>query len=312
MKTEIDKPQHQPFALNEQELRRILALMTQQLNHVVTQSVETQFTLRFLNGSVGSPTTLDEILSQENGGSILIVGLEIAVSDGPYLKQVHDPVNPYVSLEFRRLATTQPVAPISYKILGNDRDWVFVTSSLLDERIARIRRVSFLPAILEFSDTSYRLLFLGLALSLALLITLLLISTGLVPSSSSSSGSISSAAILTAVGQVESAWRSGNVSDPVEAILLLHRLEAQVSQSQPVVLPANVILPLSSFLLMFCLYGLSFRYFFPSCNFLWGDYVKEFDRKSGQGLFVFQGVIVATLVAVLGGLILTALTSGRT
>jgi len=70
MNTKIEKSPNHPFALNEQELRRILDLMLQQVGRVAAQTVQTQFTIEFRNGSVASPVTLDEILSQENYGSI--------------------------------------------------------------------------------------------------------------------------------------------------------------------------------------------------------------------------------------------------
>lgn len=82
MKTEAKKTYTFGFALTESELRRLHDLLIQQICKTSSAATyNTIYELRFRNGSIGYPTTLDEVLNQENFGSSAITRLRMTVRD---------------------------------------------------------------------------------------------------------------------------------------------------------------------------------------------------------------------------------------
>ena len=66
MKTEAKKTYAFGFVLTESELRRLHDLLTQQIRKTSSaDTFDTIYELRFRNGSVGYPVTIDEVLNQE-------------------------------------------------------------------------------------------------------------------------------------------------------------------------------------------------------------------------------------------------------
>src|SRR2546421_4538514 len=123
MRTEIRKPFSHGFVLTEQELRRIYDTMLQQIERITKQdTVVTTFELKFKNEVVAEKASLDEIISENNSGKWEIQELRVTLSRKSQVQENQ------IRIEFR-----VPPAPklysIYYYVLGDERDWVYLTSS---------------------------------------------------------------------------------------------------------------------------------------------------------------------------------------
>jgi hypothetical protein len=137
MKTEARKVLKHGYWLTEQELRRIVDSLIQQMERVSLRSdIITSFELKFQNGVISETQLIDDVISQENIGSGAINRLKI------HMKSMNNTVHPEISLEFinAEAENESDLVAIRYHIVGDDRDWVFVTSSQLEERLGRIKR----------------------------------------------------------------------------------------------------------------------------------------------------------------------------
>jgi len=136
MRTELSKSYQFGFVLMEAELRRIVGIMEEQLDKIpgITKVTST-FDLKYKNGALGKTISLEEVLSQENLGSSQIVELKIAcTSEKGDLNSI--------AMEFRNVDSMaqSEAPPIHLSVKGDERDWTFVSSSLLEERTLRIKR----------------------------------------------------------------------------------------------------------------------------------------------------------------------------
>jgi hypothetical protein len=125
------------FILNEGELRRTVDLIREQVKKLPDSGeFEEKFTLKFKNGAIAETDSIDDVLQQENSGSGLIVRLRyelLSTSVSPDYS---------CSIEFINadLDEESGLTSIKVAVRASDRDWVFVTSSQLRERVDKIKR----------------------------------------------------------------------------------------------------------------------------------------------------------------------------
>src|ERR1700728_4677073 len=82
IKTESRKSYQCGFALTESELRRLHDVLVQQIKRTsIGDGFLTKYEVKYRNGSVAEPTSLDQVLSEENFGSAGITRLRMEVSD---------------------------------------------------------------------------------------------------------------------------------------------------------------------------------------------------------------------------------------
>jgi len=98
----------------------------------ITKNFTTTYELKFENEVVAERASLQEILSEDNGGVWTIRVLSIIVTDQ---SQAKDPAQ--ISLKFRAKDSDS----ISYAIFGNDQDWVYMTSIKLEEGIEAVKKI---------------------------------------------------------------------------------------------------------------------------------------------------------------------------
>lgn len=145
MKTELRKPFTYSFVLTEQELRRLHDTMAQQMKrNSSTDDVSSFFELRYKNGVQAEKASLDEVIADNNSGNWEILGLKMV------LLSKSQPQKAQIEIEFRippipksKDATQRPYS-IQYYVVGQERDWVYLTSSQLDDRIAHIKQTPIL------------------------------------------------------------------------------------------------------------------------------------------------------------------------
>ena len=288
MKTEAKKAFHHGFKLTEAELRRIFDCLVAQMERIPgCQDPSASFEVKFRNGSVSQPSTLDEILDLENFGSGSIQRLKIDMRPSGMGEKYA------IGLEFTNLHAERdgPNGSIRYRISGDDRHWVFTASSELEERIVKIKvfnaeRFGGSPGVR------------GLLPMLALCVVWF----GIVW------GSISKipAHQLSALNAIEAAWKSGELSDIAELILDVERVRLQTPGLKQILQRAVLSYGAFGILVLIVLpYYLSpfLSYFLPPYVFYWGEYTAVYDKRRNWAKFVGVTVFLALALSVLGNYI---------
>jgi hypothetical protein len=292
MKTEARQSFSHGFVLTEQELRRIADVATQQLVKVrPSPPPKTQIELRFRNGTITESDSLDDLLSLENVGAKHIVRMRISFeSERDVPGRVISLPDHLISLTFANTEENKDERPISYAVRGSDRDWVFVTASELEERIAKVK--SFSPRRF-FSHFPF-----------SLVVTLLFALSFM-------------AAIYFATRPrhystaqtMETQWKAGTLRDPIEAIIIQQKSIETMEQNrtgrlafaQLFGIPIAITIALSAFA------GLAV-YLYPPYIFCWGDYTKVFERRVQIRKYVFGVIVVGLIVGILASIIANKLT----
>ncbi|MGD0548084.1 MAG: hypothetical protein ABR991_09720 [Terracidiphilus sp.] len=280
MKTEAKKVFECGFVLGESELRRIHDTLIQQIKRTsIGESFQTMYQLKYRNGSVGYLTNLDEVLEQENFGSTTILRLRMAVFD-----REEKPSN-RISVEFSNTKEDKGYdsEPISYTVFGEDRDWVFVTGSQLDERIGKISKFS--PT--QFFDRKGRSWIFPILLMLLMFMGYYF-STRV--HSAYSDG-------LRKIDVVERNLKAGMIADRDQVTIDVARIiltSNDPSVAEYIWLPFAMMIPILIFPALSYLYS----YFHPPFNFLWGDYVTLHNRRKGIWRFLIGGVLLAIVLGI--------------
>lgn len=288
MKTEAKRTYLSGFALTEAELRRLHEVLAQQMSRTpVGEGFRTEYQLKYKNGSVASPESIDDVLSQENFGSGSIIRLGMELSDAE-----EKPSN-LIGVQFTNTdeADDPPYYPISYFVRGQDRDWVFVTSSQIDERIGKIKRFSWSRIRARprgsFPNSFLIAVIVGLMLGLGMML---------------GAQHTRDLRMETELNAIEQNLKVSSPSDIANLILRIARLNARETSVPNAVnewfLVVGIGLPILLILAGFCL-----QYFRPRFNFLWGDYVAIYERRQSRGKFIVVGVILAVLIGVLANFI---------
>jgi hypothetical protein len=185
---------------------------------------------------------------------------------------------------------------VRFLIRGQSRDWVFVTSTILEERITKIRRLT----LNQFNFKGSARALWGLLIPLLVLLSLLV-------------GMFWALRDLNKVhpGTVlEEAWKSGKVKDPIEAMIMVEKLrdiafaQSDLNSTMALLKPPIIVAGIA-LLLVFIGYFL-IRYY-PAYNFCWGDYLDVFQRKESRRKFILVVVVVGVLVSFVGGILANSL-----
>lgn len=278
---ESSKSYHCGFVLAESELRRLIDTITEQLNKIDTQhKVKHTYSTKYKNGAIAETTSLDEIMAQENTGSSEIVRLKIIST-----LESDDSENS-ITVEFVNADAEDDTSTVSIrqKISGVSRDWVFVTSSLLEERITKVKRFALNQLGKTRASRMAMSLFTPILVMAVLFLTL-----------SSTTGEMTKS-----TDGIESLWKQGKLKDPVEAIILLEKSRNTITpisiMYKPIVIGLSIIVSLYLTYLFFLKYYLVYV-------FCWGDYKELYEKKESRRKFILGVVVVGLLVSIVGGLI---------
>jgi hypothetical protein len=222
------------------------------------------------------------VLGQENAGSsqIIAVGVQIATEGAE-----EDAFT--VELLFSNPELDQDAVGLNsvhYLIQGSSRDWVFVTSSVLEERVTKIRRRWRLRSL---SRNTEGVIFAGFLMTMTITVIKLLVS---VAKSQVTSGDLLGKAIA-----------DGTVKTPLDALVVLQKAH-ESAQVTLLDLGGAIITGLAVGLLWFLACGFVKRYY-PLYNFCWGDYVSEFERKESIRKNVLVVVVIGLVISITGSVI---------
>lgn len=273
-------------------MRRFIDTINEQFKKIKSDIlVKITYTIKFANGVVASTSTLEDIINQENSGSAEIVRLDIT-SEAENNSQKYS-----INVTFENVDDEKSSYPVKYKIVGESRDWVFVTSSMISERIKKSKRSNlFFDFILGNNryNGSIRSLSLMLFAVLGMIFSLSSVMSG---SSKRSSQ----------VDHLESLWRKGLLKDPIDVIMRLEKI--RMKRDEIIENPLFLFKPLIYIFLVYtlgylCVYFLNKNY--PRYNFCWGDYLTSFERTETRRKNIFWVVIVGLILSILGSLIATS------
>jgi len=178
------------------------------------------------------------------------------------------------------------------KVSGREsRDWVFVTSTLLEERIAKIKRFSFN----QLNIRGTRGLFLRILLTLIVLSGMWVV---LLVSVVATSSYHKPSAVL------EEARKANQISDPIDAMIVLERakegVQAELKSLRLFTIPILILVGL--IIVLVATFAFLWR-FYPIYNFCWGDYLPLFQRKESVRKFVLLSVLLGVIISCIGSIL---------
>ena len=286
IKTELKKNFTWGFVLSEQDLRRIVQTCQEHFFKEVSEDDCQQIiTAKLQDGTIVESHSVDDILALENSGSRKIerVSLKFSekTSDGDD-EFDFDKSDWSIHIRFQDASfKTTAWTSISYSITGKTRDWVFLASSDIEERIKKTKVLAFNNIVENRWFTMFPF-FAGMLLFMFL-------GFRFVYSDSPSK-------------LLEQAYNSGEIADPIEALIFLERAK-EASQSSPrffLIFLGSVMIPL----LLFWGFSKILPWIAPSYNFYWGDHIVFLDkRKNVQNIF-WTVIVLGIIVSIVSGLIL--------
>lgn len=292
MDVEARKSFQYGFVLREADLRRLVDTITDQFRKLgLNREPTTHFKLKFRNGVVADNLGIDDVLGQENSGPGQILRLSYTCT----LANDDTPAT-VVSLEFVNADADEEPGYVSmrFHVFGHDRDWVFVTSSLLEERIERIRRW----AANQWGSSKHRNPFIRLAGLLSSFVLVIVVAFTMMTTMDRTTKH------EVAVRQITKQWRNGAVKDPVAVILAIE--EARLQDLHALPSQAFPVRPLAIlFGALFALVGLgafAVRYY-PVYNFCWGEYLEWFAKREAARRFWLTVIATGFLISFLASIL---------
>jgi len=285
MKTEVCNSFSHGFVLTEQELQRIHNLIIEQ-TQAVSDSIQTTYELKVKNGSIVELDSLEELFLLDNIGATAIKRLKITIAD----KKNYSSYKTF--LEFQDADFENTTESIKYRIVAKDRTWVSVTTSKLEERINRIRRF----ALNQLITNKFRYILLSITFTVATMVVSFLVIKERHQS------------LLEPLTALESRWKNGEITDPVEAILLIEKAKIKSETDLLNIVPFVYLflLPIPLVILVF-----TWQYCFPPYNFCWGEYLAVFDRRRNVGIFLIMAIIFVLAVVVIANCIMLLFSIGN-
>ncbi|MEM7737043.1 MAG: hypothetical protein AAF267_14775 [Deinococcota bacterium] len=229
LKVKSSKGISKGFALYESQYRRLIDLSKEQVEkEIFEDSYVEKYKIAYENGVVAETSSIDEVLEQENFGQASIVSLQATIGNN-----INDDQPPKILLSFDS-DNSKKGSPIFYSIDGSSRDWVFVTSSLIEERIASITMPQW--TLLKIKPNGYMSIIL-----LSLILTTFLVQTNTFSSWLYSSLGLSQEIItldsfqdenqeIIYSEEIRQSYEDGETTNAIEAIILLEELKSENSK----------------------------------------------------------------------------------
>jgi len=274
MRTEINREYKWGFLLSEQEIRRVAQTCQEHAAKVGAGTTPT-FTVRLKDGSLIESSNVDDVLTLENGGQKAITRLTARYTDGL------EPPKALLAVHFEDgLLNPKTWDSITVSVVGDSRDAVFVAAADLDDRIKKIRSRAW-PYVISRPWFFVIPMLLGMALA-------------------SMAARYFSPAV-SAVETVDQAYRSGRVTNPIEALILLERLKASPPMDR------ELLMIITPFTVPFLVFSAA-AFFVPKVSlsyvFYWGDAVPVYNKRRSVYRIFWVVVVLGVVASLIAGLIL--------
>lgn len=276
----------QGFILKEQDFRKIVSLTNEQFYKEGVNNVVWNFFVGFKNGAVAKTNDINEVLTLENEGQKQITSLRIEANGTKVQESDYT-----VSIDFNLLNNRYIKQPIQLIVKGLSRDWVFLTTAELDEKINKLKRTTWPPISLRAGD-SFILLFLPLSMLFFLIF----------PSSPSVSSIDRYERQMEGVNNIVEKYNTDSTYSQVGLIIDLerNRLKEYIPE-QSFVFKNFSLSTVIIFFALFMLFMLSLAvgsWFQIPYAFYWGEYMETFDRRERIKNYVLSTVIVGGIISI--------------
>jgi hypothetical protein len=275
MKTEVKKKLEHGFFLREQDLRRVFATMDSLLERRIAKaSIRHKLEIKLDNGAVSAPTSIDQILEQENIGSKAVRRIVLEASDG---------AGHLIRITFQSDVSGDE-SPIEYIVQGEDRDWTLVATSELEERLSLIRRRRWRNVAATIRNT--------VALGVTIFLAISFLSLTLSPQSPSSLGN-------EAVAQVRQRWEQHELTEPIEVMFEIDRARSLTRELSPFAQFVPIIM-VTVMTALICARQIerAIAITFPSLHFYWGEYIIVYDKRRSRANLVLIVIFLGSVVSV--------------
>jgi hypothetical protein len=292
---EADKSFQHGFLLSESELRRITQLMIEQLKKEGCQDIFHNFFIKFENGTIAETENIDQIFSIENSGSNKIVYLSAVFQNIPIDRKNTEIDDKNInaisfSITFNDIDSenNSSTKPIRYIIKGKSRDWVMVSSSLLEERINKVKKKSFIPKAVRKAF----LLLLMLSLMMAMFYILL---------KPDFCVSCKNEALSSTITEIEEQSKNNPSTSVIDAILKIEKSKITQDKSRS---PKILWLPMG-FMFLFLLITVfeswissTVKRMYPNYNFYWADYIEEYNKREKFRKSVITFLVITLIIGI--------------
>ncbi len=287
------------FILNVQDVEYLVELMDKQFRKISNNDVVHEFRIRYRNGVVARTFDLESVLEQENKGTVEIVSLRIT---SKLRKPEFDPFKndedeSVIELEFNNPKALRHTveAPIHYSIHGQSRDWAFVASAALDDKITLLKRKQIVPTSMSSLKTYEIIYFILFCAFIAVLLVAL-------PDSSQDLYSSK----IKAITEIENGWKNKTITDPVQVAIMLEKVandnhsasDDLLSLGKRLLSKPRLLVLIAAALFSAILYN--FINYYPLYNFCWSGYMQVFEKQERTRKAFLIGTVVAGLLLAAG------------
>lgn len=277
------------FILTEPELRRFVDTITEQFCKITpNQKPESVFTMKFKNGVIATTNSLDEVLTQENSGPGQIVKLGANFSLGHKGNKTQVDFE-FIDVDFK---DEEGYTSVRYFVQGASRDWVFVTSTLIEERMTKVKRWAPNQLLGKGRSDSMIVMFF---LSFIMITSIFFIIFTVLREESGQPYSL----------ELEKAWKQGTLKDPIDAFIRVQKNQEEQLSNFGQRFFSEMLWPIGisgGILLLLILFFVLLRYY-PVFNFCWGDYIDIFQHKESKRKFIIGIIIIGIIVSFIGGIL---------
>lgn len=316
------------FCLSESELRRLIDNGKEQLqkNSALGEIFE-DYTVTFKNGTIAEDLKFNDIIEQENHGHGKITSLEVILYKSETVLEKPEEALNYIIVRF--VDSSEPLYSNHYsiflKIIGESRDWVFLTTSVILDRIEKVKRNTFYLKHLQNKSIFWMIVLLTGFVFLGLKNGIQNLNQEKESIEINGSSSFAERSDSIFISKLDSLFENNKESNPIIFLTKIEKLKIEINKiirreesafienqiksenidkgnSKFAKLPKklqNIILfCISSILMFFVLKGLINYY--PLYNFIWGDYSEVFNKKMNAFkylIFTILGGIILSIIA---------------
>lgn len=270
------------FFLNEQELRRLVDIITEQFEKLVEKpQIRFKYKTKIYNGLVIESDSLEFVLKSENIGSSKILEVEIKA----YTETTSDEI--LISFNDTFSGKNFEEKALKYSIKSENRDWALIGSSLIDDRLNKISKPYVWDKVLNKLP------------SIIIAIVMIFMFSSLSSITSSSEND----ATLKVIKAIEKKIQIKEQIDTLSSIVSIEKSKLQKNK--------NSFLD-SNLKYLFWLMGLAmiltitsdylkniFKKYFPSRIFYWGDYIDSYDKMTKRRNIILGFIFITIIVSVM-------------
>src|SRR5690606_9722328 len=110
------------------------------------------YIVKYRNGVVAETADFNALFDEENEGQKTIVSIEVFACKTTKEQDDEENANTLIAISFNNIKSNvaDTKKSVKYTVRGLDRDWVFVTSSLIEERLQKVKRTLFFIDKLDY------------------------------------------------------------------------------------------------------------------------------------------------------------------